>query len=202
MNKQAIFLRKQEERIAKGIYAIFRKQEKELISILEREIKSYEIKSIEEDVRAFIENIRSTIPGYLFSSLQYTMKQAYAQAYKPFSTFLKDYKKNLVFNIETEPAVRFLRSMETLHLSERDGSIFQTTKKEILTILSDGVKLGKSYTQIAKEIRETQPFVFSKSRAQLIAVQETGQAYGWANFEPAREMQNRGYKMEKKWNTV
>lgn len=30
----------------------------------------------------------------------------------------------------------------------------------------------------------TDPFVFSKYRAKLIAVNETGRAFGWANHEP------------------
>jgi hypothetical protein len=133
--------------------------------------------------------------------LQYTMDRAYKQSLKPFKKYMEDYASWLVFNIESEPAVRFLRKMQTLHLSERDGSIYKTTKQQILTILRDWVRLGKSYWEIAREIRDTQPFVFSKARAKLIAVQETWQAYGWANFEPAKIMSSRWFKMEKHWWT-
>lgn len=201
MNKQSVFLRKQEQRIAKGVYAILRKQEKELISILEREVKSYERKGIAEDIEEFLENAKNAIPTYLFKSLQYTMQQSYKLAFGQWKNYLPDYKATLSFNIPTEPAVAYLRRMETLHLSQAQGSIYATTQKEILTILREWVSSWVSYTEIAKQIQNTQPFVFSKARAKLIAVQETGQAYWWANFEPAKEMQRQGNVMGKQWAT-
>lgn len=201
MNKQEIFLRKQESKIEKWVYKILSKLEKDFIKLLKTERKSYEVKSIEDDIRIFIENARQQIPEYLFVSLQWVMQKAYKQAYWAYKNWLPDYDSRLIFNIETEPAVKYLRNMETLHLSEKDWSIYKTTKKEILTLISDWVSLWKSYTKIAEEIEEVNPFVFSKERAKLIAIQETWQAYGWANYEPARKMKQKWYVMEKKWTT-
>lgn len=201
MNKQEVFLRKQEAKIEKWVYKILNKLEKDFVKLLKTERKSYEIKSIEDDIMVFIENAKQQIPEYLFASLQDTMQKAYKQSFSAYSMFLADYDSRLIFNIETEPAVKYLRNLETLHLSEKDWSIYKTTKKEILTLISDWVKSWKSYTKIWEEIEATNPFVFSKERAKLIAIQETWQAYGWANYEPARKMKLKWYIMEKKWTT-
>lgn len=201
MNKQEIFLRKQDAIITKWVSKILREQQEWLVAILTREIKSYEKKSMEDYVREYIEKIKIQIPDYLFISLQSVMQKAYKLAFKPYASYLKDYQSWLVFNVDSSSAVRYLRNMQNLHLSQRDGSIAKTTEKEILTILADWVKSGKSYTQIWKEIQATDPFVFSRERAKLIAIQETGQAYGWSSFEPAKEMQRQGYVMEKIWAT-
>lgn len=67
--------------------------------------------------------------------------------------------------------------------------------------MENGVNDGKSYGEIAKEIQNEDPWVFSKARATLIAVNEVGRAYGWGNHEPALELQRQGYVLEKHWRT-
>lgn len=95
-----------------------------------------------------------------------------------------------------------MQDMRDLHLSDRDGSISRTTKSELQKIIADGVQEGLSYSSIASQIRETDPFVFSKSRAELIAVNEVGRAYGFGTHEPSRVLvEDEGYTMEKKWNS-
>jgi uncharacterized protein with gpF-like domain len=71
-------------------------------------------------------------------------------------------------------------------LSQRNGSILKTTRDELRQLIADGIREGQSYGEIAKQIRETDPFVFSKARAKTIAVNEIGRSYGWANHEPGR----------------
>jgi hypothetical protein len=63
------------------------------------------------------------------------MQKVYQRAFKPYSSYLRDYDRKLVFNIDTEPCVKFLKEMKNLHLSERQGSIRKTTENEILEIL-------------------------------------------------------------------
>lgn len=62
-------------------------------------------------------------------------------------------------------------------ISNEDGSITKTTRDELRRLLSNGIDEGMSYGEIAKQIQETDPFVFSKYRAKLIAVNEVGRAY-------------------------
>lgn len=84
---------------------------------------------------------------------------------------------SLAFDIDASPASKYLQDMRNLMLSERNGSILLTTKNELMSILSQGVQEGLSYGEIATQIRGTDPFVFSKTRAKLIAINEVGRAY-------------------------
>lgn len=77
----------------------------------------------------------------------------------------------------------------------------QTTRDELRSILSKWVAEGNSYGEIAKDIRSVDPFVFSKSRAKTIAVNEIGRAYGFANHEPGSELNRQGYVLKKIWAT-
>lgn len=105
------------------------------------------------------------------------------------------------FDVETEPAAKYLEDLKDLMLSQRDGSILKTTRDRLRRLMKDGINAGSSYGKIAKEIREEDPWVFSKARATLIAVNEVGRAYGWANHEPALELERQGYVVEKLWST-
>lgn len=96
----------------------------------------------------------------------------------------------LTFDIETESAGKYLAELESLMLSQRDGSIAKTTNDEVINIIKTGVEQGKSYSEVAKEIESEDPFVFSKSRAKTIAVNEIGRAYGWSSHEPGRVLQD------------
>lgn len=91
--------------------------------------------------------------------------------------------------------------MTDLMLSDKKGSISRTTKNKLLDILEKGISDGKSYGAIAKEIREVDPFVFSRARAKTIATNELGRAYGWANYEPGRVLTEEGYILVKYWQT-
>lgn len=83
----------------------------------------------------------------------------------------------MAFDLPTSPASIYIRDLIDLNLSTRDGSTLKTTRDELRRIIADGLDDGKSYGQIAKEIREVDPFVFSKTRAKLISVNEIGRAY-------------------------
>jgi uncharacterized protein with gpF-like domain len=147
-----------------------------------------------------LEETKKLIPDYLLSALPTIMKRWARPNIDKFAEYLpKDYW--LAFDIETSPASKYLKDMETLMLSEKEWSINRTTKDELKKILAEWVDNWLSYGQIAKQIKETDPFVFSKSRAELIAIQEVGQAYGFANYEPIRVLKEDWYIMEKKWVT-
>ena len=77
MNKQEVFLKKQEAKIEKWVYKILSKLQRDFVKLLKTERKSYEVKGIEEDIRIFIENAKQQIPEYLFVSLQWIMQKAY-----------------------------------------------------------------------------------------------------------------------------
>lgn len=68
--------------------------------------------------------------------------------------------------------------------------------------MADGVKLGYTYGQIADKITELDPVVFSRNRANIIAIHEVGTAYQYGEYLPMKELKNNGEKVRKYWSTV
>ena len=86
-------------------------------------------------------------------------------------------------------------------LSNKDGTIHQTTIDSIVSVITDAVRTGKSYQDAANQILDLG--VFSPARAQLIAVQEIGQAYGQGQHITMQGFITKtGRLVEKKWSTV
>jgi hypothetical protein len=86
-----------------------------------------------------------------------------------------------------------------------------TTKARIKAIVSNGVRDGLSYDKIARDIKaEFNDYAKLpargpkqiKSRAQLIAVTEVGNAYQAAGLATVRNAMDTGLKFEKKWSNT
>ena len=87
--------------------------------------------------------------------------------------------------------------------------INETTRDQIHTILKDASEGGWGYDKTAKAITERfdefaigKPQEHIRSRAHLVAVTESGNAYEAGNFEAAVQLSERGMAMEKKWVNV
>ena len=87
--------------------------------------------------------------------------------------------------------------------------INETTRDEIHTILKDASEGGWGYDKTAKAITERfeefaigKPQQHIRSRAHLVAVTESGNAYEEGNLEGATQLQERGMAMEKYWANV
>lgn len=197
------FIKTHEKIKARKITSILKGQKTRFVEFLNKlntKTALIEIKSIESNINNFVEEVAPEIPNYLLSVLPAIIKEGGKDSIKKYKKQLpKGY--NFAFDVETSPASKYLKDLEDLMLSQREGSISKTTKEKLIGIMEQGVADGKSYGQIAKEIESADPWVFSKTRAQLIAINEVGRAYGWANHEPAVELQRQGYIMEKEWTT-
>ena len=175
------FIENHERVKSNKIFSIFQSQKERFCVLLEEQDK----KSFLEFIDTFVQEIAGEIPTYLVQVLPVIMKEGAKEPIKAYKKkLLKDYA--LSFDLPNAPAVKYLSELEDLMLSQRQGSISKTTRDELRRIITDGVEQGKSYTQVAQEIRQQDPFVFSRSRAMLIASNEIGKAYGWANLEPPR----------------
>jgi hypothetical protein len=76
----------------------------------------------------------------------------------------------------------------------------ETTLKEIQRLIADGIDAGKSYSQVAREIRGAG--IFSVDRAQMIAVHENAMAYENGASMLIADLEGTGLTMEKAWSTV
>lgn len=199
-----VYIRNQEITKTRALYKILQSQKARFIERLQRSekhIAHLEIKITPDDlIDPFLDEIAPDVPEYLLTVLPTIMNEGAKGSIRRYKDLLPD-GYSLSFNIETSPASNYLRDLEDLQLSQRQGSILKTTRDELRDILAKGIDDGKSYGEIAKDIQSEDPWVFSKTRATLIAVNEIGHAYGWGNHEPAVELARQGYVLEKHWRT-
>jgi hypothetical protein len=106
------------------------------------------------------------------------------------------------FNLRNPRAIAYLEE----HGAEQIAGIDETTRVAIRYILLQGRKEGWSHDKVAKAITERfeefgapTPHKHLHTRAHLIAVSETGNAYEEASFQAAMQMAEEGLPMEKMW---
>lgn len=106
------------------------------------------------------------------------------------------------FSIPTKPESVYLTALRELHLSQRKGSITNTTVDRIRSAVVKWTKEGLTYGQIADKIEVLDPFVFSRNRAELIAINQVGKAYQFGEYLPMKALSDEWYDVQKKWSTV
>ena len=101
------------------------------------------------------------------------------------------------------------RAYAKKHAAEAVTQINDVTRKEIACIVSDGVKSGSSYNDIAKAIKSKfeefavpSPQKHIPNRAVLVAVTELANAYCEGNAQVGDYLQSNGVKMMKAWQTL
>lgn len=118
-----------------------------------------------------------------------------------------EFEVTFKFNVKNTRATDAIRTQAAKLVSNVD----QTTRSELSAILTKGMDEGQSYTQVARNIvLKYKEFGVSpitlpghlRTRAELIAVTEMGQAYETGNRIVIDEMADVGLDMEKSWSTV
>ena len=112
---------------------------------------------------------------------------------------------NLSFNLKNPRAVTYLEN----HGAELITKINDTTRAEIKEIITHAMKEGWSYNQTADAITNRfDEFAIGKpqqhidSRAHLVAVTESANAYETGAREAGQQIQDAGIALEKSWQTV
>lgn len=150
--------------------------------------------------------------GWFFSSLSKSSTSS-ESASAPDGTSLQEAPK--VRNVKADKSgwvsLPNLRAQEYAkkHAAEAVTQINDTTRKEIARIVSDGVKSGSSYNDIAKAIKDKfkefavpMPQKHIPNRAVLVAVTELANAYCEGNAQVGNYLQDNGVKMMKAWQTL
>lgn len=117
----------------------------------------------------------------------------------------KKWPKPLVgldWNLPTRPEKIYLEALEGLHLSQNKWSITETTEERVKKLVTSGVKQGYSPQEISKNIENLDPQVFSKNRADLIAINQIGKAKQYGEWIANKEYSDAGYLTLKYWSTV
>lgn len=112
---------------------------------------------------------------------------------------------NLSWNLENPAALDYLEKNAARFVKNVDD----TTKERLRVLIRDSAKRGDSYNELAKAITDAFKFMGEgatqrhiDSRAHLIAVTETGNAYEEAAMIQGRELKDGGIPMEKHWDTI
>lgn len=112
---------------------------------------------------------------------------------------------DIAFTLANPRAVMYLQEHGYGLISQIDA----VTRGNIATIVDNGVAEGWSYNRIADEISSLysemaigKPQLHIDSRAHLIAVTESGNAYEAGGVIVVQDLQDAGLMMEKKWLTV
>lgn len=84
-------------------------------------------------------------------------------------------------------------------LSKIGRDVDDYTRERLKVVIARGLEQKLSYKQIAREIRNTG--LFSRKRAELIAVTEIGNAYSQGTLQGARDVAATGETVEKSWLT-
>lgn len=194
------YIRRQEKQKTRDLARLLRIQGLAVANALE----TLDTKAFSWEKKGIVENalqlVLPIIPEYLLEVLPSIIKRGAKPTIDKYSKLLpEDY--NITFNLPTSPASDYLRRNHELHLSDRQGSISKGTKDMVSALIASGIDEGKSYGEIANDIREGVAYPFSRARAKLIAVNEVWRAYGFGNMEPNKELAREWYVLVKKWNT-
>ncbi len=145
---------------------------------------------IAEDASLFMLPVQDAIEASLLSGAGHSMA---------------DFAIEGSFNLTNPRAAAYLEA----HAAEAVAGINEATRTELQRIISTGVAEGQSYDQIAKTIKDKYaefavpaPQQHIRSRAHLIAVTESGNAYEVGNRAIADQLVASGLEMEKSWLTV
>lgn len=117
-----------------------------------------------------------------------------------------DLAVNVSLDVKHPEAVRYARE----RAAERVTAINKTTRRYIATEIRKGIANGDSYERVARRITARyaefgapSPLRHIRSRAELVAVTEMGDAYAWGTMHEAREQRDLlGLPLEKHWLTT
>lgn len=199
------FILRQEKRMAAKISLTFAKQQDFLVKKLKAlpGLNGVNTNTINDD----IENILDSIPGQneLVENIVFysesTMLKGGVRSIKDLS--LK--KFGISFTVKHPEAIKYFNAKRKLQLSNASGTITATTKDRIKEIISEGIKKGSSYEDVARQIRaQSDAGVFSRARAQMISTNEAGHAYEQGRKYPINDFikDNQDRRVEKTWITV
>ena len=189
--------KRQQEKIATRLfYKDLQKQKKKLVEFL---LKSDQ-KSFKDDLSTLLDDLLYSLPILISNRSKKVLQRGYNTSKQKFKELTGWFSIN--WWLKNDEASIYIQNLQDLHLSQRKWSISRTTKLWILEILQEWVDEWLSNSQIAKRISEKDPFIFSKARWELIAVQEIGRAYEYWNYLPMKQLKDKWEIVKKKWITA
>ena len=194
-------LKETEDKIQKDMQEIFTEQEQTFMAKFEKAQKHF-TESATDDMNRYLDETFTVTA----SKHAEKIKEGNQEAMKKAGTrLIAALGLDISFNLEQQRAVEYLQK----HAAEMVSSINETTRARVKTIVVKGMQEGKSYGQVASELRERfeefrvgRPQHHIRGRAEHIAVTEAAHGYEAGNREAADQIEDAGITLEKFWQTV
>lgn len=186
--------------LQKKLAAIFKRQSFAVLKQLGT-IRSYFSESAVTDFDDMFENAILDTSTDMIDAIQSSIEAALLNGGK---ALIRDFKASINFSLTNPRAIAYTKNYAATAITGIDS----TTQDDIRRIVLAGISDGASYTEVAANIkaRYTQyaigvPQRHIRSRAELIAVTELGNAYQAGNLAGALTMTDQGLKVQKSWLT-
>jgi len=135
-----------------------------------------------------------------------TLKRANAKALKAGGEAgMTTLNLGVSFEVSHPVAIEWLEE----HAAKMVAEIDETTRSDIARIVNNGLKTGESYDKVARNIKNKfddfavrKPQLHIQSRAHLVAVTESANAYEEGTWQASKQLQAEGIPMEHAWHTV
>lgn len=204
------YLRKQELRLEKKVFARFKRQMDWVIEEAAKLSYFQEAKMVQrlitKGVREDVDDMLDGLPENekMVNDIAVTSNDVFMRGARDINAKLAMRNLGVSFDLVNPEAVEYVRKLKELHLSNFRGSIQRTTKGRIQQILVEGIEKGTSYGEIARKIRsQGKAGVFSRARAETIAVNQVANAYGTGTDEMVRKFNFETSSItQKSWQTV
>lgn len=160
----------------------------------------------QQELDLLTELLANSSPDWLGKALVSTLNGAELEGMElAHDNAIADMGVDVAFNTKHPVAVDYFDK----HGLTRLKNINDTTAKGIHAIIRDGIAKGTPYNQVAKQIAAKyagfaapSPLGHIRSRAELIAVTEMGDAYVAGTVAAGKELKAAGLAIEKHWLTV
>lgn len=195
-----------ERKLEAAMAKAFRTQGRELLKQLRAKRASYPIKEAAgrwgEWQDAFNRAVDKTI-AFFTGPIDSVTTTAVLRGAK---AVIASVKGAIAFDLKNERAQAYLAANPA---AEKVAGINETTRETIATLVDEAVANGTSYDDLAKQIinrfeefAAPRPHEHARTRAQLVAIQEVGQAYVDGGKMAGQELVDRGVELEKHWSSI
>lgn len=188
------------KKLEKNMQAVFRKQGKLFVKGLEKHkgLFSEAVKDVIDSVSGLVEvDTVEDMTGVIHAGSSAAMEAGMSAA--------AEWSAEIAFGINNPRAVQWLES----HAAEMVTKINETTRDEIGRLVKQGVDEGWSYNKTAREISSRfEEFAIGKpqqhieSRAHLVAVTESANAYEQGQRQGIDALVQAGLEIEHSWATM
>ena len=194
--------------ILKTQQSVVRKWESKVAKRLRKELKSlgeWIVKLVEQ--QEWERSIENDLQEYIEMRWLKTRQRISRDLSNLYMLGARYINKAVNWNVDLEKvnlmAVRRVNSLKSLAGTNIEWSINQTTFNRVREIISDGLFDGSSYKEIGNNIQsQIGAGVFSKERADLVAVNTVGNAYEQGRLASMEDLVRQGYLVEKIRDTV